>query len=201
MNPAKKIPFLASLLLISSILLLFPATVGADASEGELFGYKLLDKYPITETTVGKLTWTGHFFEIKANNPVKPDDIDEVRVMVTLKSSTIIHIYSHTEFDAFKEAKDFVWRYAAILEAKYSQHDISPFTTDLNFEVLNIHLQKNYWLYVGLFEAERDDKKHSVQIGLRPTGKLEKETELLGTKERDQRILEQAEGEDKLRGF
>lgn len=91
----------------------------ADARKGELFGYKIGDPYPLTDSTKGRLHWLGQSLEIVAEKPVKPSNMSNVTVVTTLKTHTIVGIRSETEFSEHEKARAFALSFAEVFRAKY----------------------------------------------------------------------------------
>ena len=107
-----------------AFLFIFHLSAYADAGKGELFGYRLGDKYPVTSKTViqygpSDFAPTTRVFIVTAERPVKPSEIGNVYLMVSRKSYTIIEIYAHTQFASETQKQAFAKKYAEILQAQY----------------------------------------------------------------------------------
>jgi hypothetical protein len=109
---------------LSLCLILLPSIAFADARNGELFGYKIGDVYPVTESTIESTMgqWNEFLtrFDVISENPQKPKNIGEVSVLITMKSYTILYIGSETKFDSYDKAKSFAIDCEKILIAKYN---------------------------------------------------------------------------------
>ena len=67
-------------------LILLPSIAFADARNGELFGYKIGEVYPVTESTIrgqwDEISKNEPTLEIVAETPKKPKNIGEVGVLL-----------------------------------------------------------------------------------------------------------------------
>jgi hypothetical protein len=179
------------------------STARADASEGELFGYKLGDRYPVSELTQGRRlsVFRPALLELVAEHPVKAKDIDEVHLVTTLKSYTIASIFSVNTFDHREDAEIFAQQYAAILRAKYPEWQRER--DSLGIGVLRLKLRGKFQLAVSLLVGTQNepDENPSVQITLKYIDELEQDFNRLAEKERNELILEHGEAEGKLEGL
>ena len=174
--------FVVGLLLLTS-----PATAG-DAYDGEFFGYKLGDKYPVTDATQMRLTVFGGSVEIITEHPEKPDEMKEVWIVASVKTFTIGNIFSITEFDTKKEAEAFIKKYKDLLDTRYSKG--KKVRTIYDFERLNIELSDKYLLIIVLHESNKRRLKNKVHIGLGLCCGEEKKIDELAKKEFDQLVKE-----------
>lgn len=118
-----------------AFLVIFHVTAYADARKGELFGYRLGDKYPVTSKTViqygpSDFPPTTMVFIVTAERPVKPLEIGNVYLMVSRKSYTILAIYAHTGFASETQKQAFAKKYAEILRATYPEQLFETGTHD-----------------------------------------------------------------------
>lgn len=188
--------------ILTLCLLLFVTTAHASDGipAGELFGYKLGDTYKITKKTRGSDSLG--VLEVIADSPVKPKEIDEVRILITYKTQTIINIYGVKAFAKKDQANEFAWKYNALLSKLYpdarqvevSLHDRPP---EMERNV------GNKLLSVGIFPSLRIKGKHEVHIGL----KLDSESvegkrlNVMAKAEGDQLMLESAKITGALNGI
>lgn len=98
-----------------------PAADAADATTGALFGYQIATPYPLTgETTVvARSAPPSRLITLEAEQPVKPEDIDPVLLIVTPVSYTILTIGVQMPFDDEEEARQFAGKYLRLFSAKY----------------------------------------------------------------------------------
>ena len=139
-----------------------PAMAG-DAYDGELFGYKIGEKYPVTDETKGFFSIVGSW-EIVTEHPVKPDEMKEVRIVASAKTFIIGNIFSVTEFDTEKEAKAFAEKYENLLEIRYIKGLKKK--SYLNPSRLRLELSGNYFLRVAVHNPDKRKPEFSVHIGL-----------------------------------
>ena len=151
-----------SVLCLLSVALALPSIANASAGNGELFGYKLGEKYPVDESTLGKSR--GLVLDIVAQKPVKPEEIGEVTVITTVKSYTIIEIHSDNRFASRKEAQVFAAKYAGIFVAKYPKAKLDFHSTEAR--ELDAILNDKYHLLVLVYDLENGGA--GVQINLSP---------------------------------
>jgi hypothetical protein len=88
------------LLVVIAFLLSCTGTF-AGPPEGELFGYKLGSKYPITDSTQGRFTIMGAM-AIVADNPEKSEDFQRVELITSPKTFTIANIHGIAEVGSEK---------------------------------------------------------------------------------------------------
>ncbi len=173
--------FVVGLLLLTS-----PATAG-DAYDGELFGYKLGDKYPLTDATQGHFTiWANA--EIITEHPEKPDEMKEVQIVASVMTFTIANIYSVTEFDTKKEAEAFIKKYKDLLDTRYSKG--KKIETSFDYQRLKIELSDKYYLRIIFYDPDKRQPKYTVHIGLKFCCAKEKEISALLAKEFHQLVKE-----------
>lgn len=98
---------LLHVVITSFVLIIFSSTdTSAGAESGEFFGYKIGDNYPINSNTSVKKKSSisdgrvsSNILEIVTENPIKPKEIQEVRVSTTVQTFTIIDIFAYNKFD------------------------------------------------------------------------------------------------------
>ncbi|MFW2403227.1 MAG: hypothetical protein ACN4GT_00590 [Gammaproteobacteria bacterium] len=112
-----------------------PATVIADANDGEFMGYRLNDRYPMTEATRSGPSLSGNLVVI-AENPVLPGDMGMVRLTTTLETHTIGFIEASQDFSDESAARDFARKYYNLLHAKYPDWRIDTGKIQLNEKTL-----------------------------------------------------------------
>jgi hypothetical protein len=193
------------------MLLVTAVSTGAMAGplEGELFGYRLGDKYPVGPQTKFE---AGDLIAAKlivAENSEKPEGIGSVKLMVTPKTFTIFYIYADSEFPDEKTAKAFADDYAQLLSTKYGSKCVQR-KTDPEWGPLALVCSKQYELSVRYFIApERSPERIGVRIELSAdggsvsqslSGKLVAEDLELKTKAKKQG-LEKAQKEQRLKGL
>ena len=131
--------FILTLLLIS-----LNTSAIAGPPKGELFGYRLGDKYPVGPQTEFE---AGDFIAAKlivAEKPEKPDNFGTVKLMVTPKSFTIFYVYADSEFPNEKTAKVFADSYAQLLNKQYGSKCVQR-KTDPEWGPLALgHLEKPF---------------------------------------------------------
>jgi hypothetical protein len=96
------------------------APIQANPLEGDLFGYRIGDRYPVSERTRGRPGVMGGL-ELLAEKPTMPVGVKEVRMMVTSKTHTIANIYGTAEFRSLPQAKAFTAKYADLLNTLYGK--------------------------------------------------------------------------------
>ena len=165
--------------------------MAGDAFDGEFFGYKVGEKYPLTDTTKGRLTIMGSA-EILADHPEKPNEIGEVHIIATPMTFTIANIYSINKFDTKKEAEAFASKYADILDTRYSKGN--KIESVLDFQRLILELSNKYSLRIGFHEPDKHRPNYQVHIGLKWCCEKKKESAGLFDKEFDQLVKK---GKDK----
>ena len=175
-----------------AFIILFPTFADAGAESGELFGYKIGDKYPVNKNTIVKKGGVlGNLFEIVTENPIKPKEIQEVSVSTTVQTFTIIDIFSRNKFDSSEKKYNFADKYAAILRAKYPE----AINNNPNLKTLSVELNKEYQLIVDI--PSLPILSNTVEIKLRAIGGLSKKLYGLKNKEYDAALLlDAAKSED-----
>ncbi|MGI9290313.1 MAG: hypothetical protein ACR2QG_03440 [Gammaproteobacteria bacterium] len=103
-----------------SIIFLLPSVVFADADNGEFMGYSLGENYPYTGKTQSRTTTSGNL-SISPEQPIKPDNINDVTLVVTPESKTIGFINASSIFETELEAREFGKNYVNLLKAKYPE--------------------------------------------------------------------------------
>jgi hypothetical protein len=139
------------------------ASAVAGPLEGDLFGYKLGTKYPVTPQSRGAF-WPvlGHWV-IVADRAEKPKDLGQVELIATPKTYTIANIYAKTEFADEASAEALANKYADLLQTMYGDK-CKPEEKYLK-EVLKLRCS-DYELSVHHFKPDKPTAKHSVHVGL-----------------------------------
>lgn len=114
----KNLPFC----IFSVVLFLLHSAAYAQTSvvKGELFGYKLGEQYPITKNTIRRSN-SGSGLEFVAENPIKPDEIDVVGLVMHKDTLIITNIYGEKRFSDKPSAEYFVKKYTDLLTSAYPQ--------------------------------------------------------------------------------
>lgn len=99
------------------------AAVEPDATTGALFGYQVATPYPLTANTtiVSRSAPPSRLITLVADQPVKPDDIEQVLLIVTPISHTITTIGVQTPFPDEESARSFAGKYLRLFSAKYPE--------------------------------------------------------------------------------
>ena len=182
------------IIVVFVFITLFPAFAEAGAESGELFGYKIGDKYPANENTIVNKRYVSDIFNIVAENPIKPKGIQGVSVSTTVQTFTIIDIFSWNKFDSVEKGRIFADKYVAILRAKYPEaRDTISLNSILN--TFSVELNKEYQLTV---DCPIDNIVSSrVVIKLEAIGSLRKKLNGLMRKEYNAALLlDAAKSED-----
>ena len=197
-----------SSILVSVFVLLGRFTIAmASPIDGELFGYQLGSRYPVTNDTKGRLSiWGGA--EILAEKAEKPVEFQRVEMITTPKTFTIVNIYGVAELPDEKQAKAFAAQYTDLLSAAHGSKCSA--TKAYLGESLKLVCKGKYELTVHYFGPDKIDNTHKVHIGLtfydmskagtRLRNQMEQEIKLLKAEGKTNR-LEQARKEQKLRGL
>lgn len=90
----------------------------ADANSGEFMGYRLNQRYSMTERTQTGQSLSGNRIII-AESPVMPADMGEVRLTATVDTHTIGFIEASQSFATDAKAREFAKKYYTLLHAKY----------------------------------------------------------------------------------
>ena len=168
---------------LSLCLILLPSIAFADARNGELFGYKIGDVYPITISTMGEIHQNGiKSMTVYAETPKKPKDIGNVWIDVTRKSFTIVKIESRTKFDSYEKAKSCAYRYEELLIAKYNIDDVSTIRSD---DFSSLYINDYYRIGIIVSKAYEEDGSYDkgfivyIDIEPFPPGSLRKKLDNL----------------------
>ena len=130
----------------------------ADAADGEFMGYKLGSNYQGAAEHV-KATRTNGTLIVQAANPVKPDDITDVFLIVTEATKTIGQISGSTWFDSEAKARSFAIRYVNLLHTKYADWQFGREQMGSDLRIVEVNLDKRpYNIRFYLDEEEHDDK-------------------------------------------
>ena len=185
----------------TAALLLFISVAGspligfADATQGEFLGYKLDDRYPVTDKTRWQINIiNGKTYIVIAENPVKPGDIGEVRLLTTMKSFTIFNIYSLTTLETVEAAETFASEYNDILRARYAGQEITGYPGKHG---IHITISKIYELITFVTDDTLEASGPTFYMGLKST----ESTSEFYEKEYDELVLEGAKEKGLLRGL
>lgn len=148
-------------------LLALPAVAVADAGQGEFMGYQLGDRYPARPPDVEVMT-TGNLL-IAAENPVKPDDIVQVSLIVTPESRTIGGIIAASWYATEAEAREVARRYVELLRAKYPDWALGREVMDASSRIVEVNFDKApHNLQLRLVRDEHDGRdmwRFSMSLG------------------------------------
>ena len=155
------------ILLVVMTVLWFCPDAFAGPPEGELFGYKLGSKYPVTDSTQGSWNSFMEKMTVFAENPEKSDDFQRVELITTPKTFTIGNILGIAEVESEKEAKDIAARYTDLLKTLYGDkcpaEEANPYAT---YSLLKLLCAERYVLSVDQFLL-KNEKKYLVHVSLR----------------------------------
>jgi len=107
------------------------APAAADANDGEFMGYRLNQRYKMTDRTRFGPSLGGNLL-IVAERPVMPEDMGEVRLTTTLESHVIGFIEASQNFATDRDAREFARKYYKLLHAKYPEWQIDAGTIQLD---------------------------------------------------------------------
>lgn len=124
--------------IILILLLAIPGIVMADAGSGMFMGYQLGNSYQLGANTRQHQTANGNLI-LTAENPVKPDDINEVSLVTTSRSLTIGHINAASWFNTEEEARAFGRKYVDLLRAKYPDWAFGREGMDTNLRIVEVN--------------------------------------------------------------
>lgn len=142
--------------LIPILFFTLPAMVMADAGEGMFMGYQLGEMYRRGTDTRHQETANGNLI-IVAENPVKPDDIDEVSLVTTPGSLTIGHINAASWFATQEEARSFGRKYVNLLRAKYPNWTFGREGMDSSLRIAEVNFDSPpYNLRLRINEGRRN---------------------------------------------
>ena len=194
----------------TAALLLFISVAGspligfADATQGEFLGYKLDDRYPVTDKTRWQINIiNGKTYIVIAENPVKPGDIGEVRLLTTMKSFTIFNIYSLTTFETVEAAETFASEYNRILRARYAGEEITGYPGKHGIHITistpleRTTIDSQYELTTFVTDDTPEASGPTFYMGLKST----ESTSKLYEKEYNELVLEGAKEKGLLRGL
>ena len=99
---------------------------GPDATSGALFGYTLGDTYPMSDRTriATRSPARSGLITLVADAPVKPDDINQVLLVTTPVSHTIVVIGVQQDFQDETSARAFARKYLDLLAVKYPGYEV-----------------------------------------------------------------------------
>jgi hypothetical protein len=118
-------------------LILLPIVVIADAGDGQFMGYELGTSYPSAPKD-SEVTTTGNLL-IVAENPVKPGNINEVRLVTTPGTRTIGYIAGMSWYDTESEAREVARRYVELLRAKYPDWEFGREMMDARMKIVGVN--------------------------------------------------------------
>ena len=137
-----------------------PVTVVADANDGEFMGYRLNERYAMTENTQSGPSLSGNLVLI-AENPVMPADMGQVRLTTTLESRTIGFIEAAQNFADEAAAREFARKYYNLLHAKYPAWHIDTGRIQLNETTLMpTALNMDRWPYTIRMKLNETDTQN-----------------------------------------
>jgi hypothetical protein len=151
-------------------LLAIPAAVLADANGGQFMGYELGADYPETPqesegTAAGDLV-------IVAENPLKPADINQVKLLATPVSRTIGYISAASWHATESEARATGRRYVELLRARYPDWDFGREAMDASARIVEVNFDKApYNLQLRLARDEYEGRtmwRFSMGLGWQP---------------------------------
>lgn len=181
----------------------------AGPAEGDFFGYRLGNTYPVTDSTKGNFMGLLGQAVVVAEKPDKSDDFMRVEVITTPKSFTIANIYGVAEVANEKEAKAMSIRYADLLQSLHG----STCTPDKAYlgEALKLLCGRGqYEMTVSHYSPNKNETKFKVHVGLKFANDSESGKKLLKQfkdeqaqleREGKKYRLEKAMKEQKLRGL
>ena len=152
------------LLLVLAMLRGMPLAV-AGPSEGDLFGYRLGSKYPVTDSTKGYFWPFMGSMVVVADKPEKSDDFKKVELIATPKTFTIANIYGVAEVATEKEAKAMAARYSDLLQTLHAAkcHSEKAYLG----EALKLLCGGQYELTVSHYPPDKNEKNYKVHVGLK----------------------------------
>ncbi len=121
-----KIGRLAVLVTLAQVVL-YSQVVRADANDGELFGYRLGDRYIVSaDTSAFFIGLAGHdALRVVADQAVTPDDFSEVQILCTVGSCRIGAISGIIKPASQQAAIETADRYLRLLRKLYSDWPVS----------------------------------------------------------------------------
>ena len=140
--------------LCAAVAVLLPCTTPAatpDATSGSLFGYALGDTYPLSDGTriATRSPARSGLITLIADAPVKPDDIDQVLLVITPVTHTIVVIGVQQGFQDETSARAFARKYLDLLAIRYPGSEIALEVVDRRGRLL---FSSDYDLVVSLLE-------------------------------------------------
>ena len=151
------------LLVVVTVFGWLPAVL-ASPIEGDLFGYRLGSRYPVTDHTKGRFTFMGAAV-LMAEKPEKSDDFQRVEISASPKTFRIANISGVAEFPDETQAKAFARQYADLLDTTHG-NKCPSLKADLG-ESLMLICGGQYELTVSYYVPDKIDRKHMVHVGLR----------------------------------
>jgi hypothetical protein len=155
------------------LCLLSAGTVWADANTGDFLGYTLGTNYD-SSGGAEELGANGTI-RVAAANPVKPDDIEDVQLIVTAQSRTIGYITGASWFNTEDEAREFARRYVNLLHAKYANWIFGREQLDNNMQLNEVNLDNQpYNLRFRLDQQQHNGKpqwRFSMTLAWMPASK------------------------------
>ena len=151
-------------------LLALPVVVFADASDGQFMGYELGTNYATTpkhieRTTLGDVV-------IVADDPLKPADIQEVKLFATAVSRTIGYISAASWYATESEAREVARHYAELLRVKYPDWEFGREAMDASSRIVEVNFDKApYNLRLRLVRDEHEGSnmwRFSMGLGWQP---------------------------------
>lgn len=133
--------------------------------EGELFGYKVGAKYPVTAQTKGYFVSALGQAVLIAEKPEMPTEFNQLELIASPKSFSIANIYASAEFADEQMASALEAKYADLLNTMYgSKCSIAKAYLG---EALKLLCSKQFELTVHKFKPSKPGEKYKVHVGLR----------------------------------
>jgi len=123
------------------LLIALPGSAMADAGNGEFMGYQLGGNYKRTSVTHVQTATNGNLI-VRADTPVKPDNITDVSLITTAESLTIGYINAASWFDTELEAREFGKHYVELLRAKYPAWEFGRERLDAQMHIIEVNFDR-----------------------------------------------------------
>ena len=118
-------------ILYTIILCLLSTNLLADATQGEMFGFKLGDIYTIKKSDIVSEGIISRSKIVQIKDGIKPKNYGNIVLHLTRVSNTIHRIASHTCFKNNTERQNFFFQQATILKALYPPESNIAFSVKL----------------------------------------------------------------------
>lgn len=186
------VPLLTTLMVVTCI----GSRALSDATTGELFGYRIGDRYPVNDRTQRTYFWLGNTFTILAEKPVSSGEVGAIKIVTTPKSYTIGNIHSEREFESIEDANAFAARYASVLRAKYPNW--TP-KWGAAWQRLVLQHGDRLALIVAVYSSKGENP--TVQISLSVTGDAAREFTRQAEQEYHELVLDETEKRGGTKGL